>query len=397
MNIDLFEADSPGALAPIHGHDPQLGEWEHVAFVPDPLGNEMPELSAQTALRVMNARAAIAALDATARHLPNPRLFRIPALKREAQSTSELEGTYAPLADVLTADDEAPGSPAMQEVLNYVRMANSGFSRIAEGYQVTTSMLCELHATLMSDTALEDVSGNLRERQVVIGLREDANRNGFPVHAARFVPPPPGIQLETGVRDMVDWMRVDHSSRIDPVVATAMAHYQFETLHPFNDGNGRLGRYLIVLQLQAVGLLDEPTLTVSPWFEARRQEYYDALFGVSVRGDWDTFIGFFADGLRSAAEQTAAQMLALVNVQAELKELVRASKLRADSAHALVDLAIANPSFSVGTVEVELGLSYTRANKLVGQLVEIGVLDVVDPKAYKRRYFAPRVLAVISA
>ena len=175
-----------------------------------------------------------------------------------------------------------------------------------------------------------------------------------------------------------------------------MSHYQFETLHPFRDGNGRLGRFLIVVHLQMAGVLSEPTLTVSPWFEARRTDYYDRLLGVSTRGDWDAFIRFFADGIQSAADQTRHQMVGLVAVQAELKDRVRASSLRADSAHSLVDLAVANPSFTVRKVQTDLSLSYGRANRLVGQLVEIGVLRSVDPDAYNRRFFAPRVLDILT-
>ena len=145
-----------------------------------------------------------------------------------------------------------------------------------------------------------------------------------------------------------------------------------------------------------MGVLVEPTLTVSPWFEARRGQYYDRLLGVSARDDLDSYLRFFAEGLRQAADTTRHEMVALVAVQTELKDVIRASPLRADSAHALVDLAVANPTFTVRKVEAELGISYGRANKLVGQLVELGILDVVDPDAYKRRFFAPRVLQVLS-
>jgi Fic family protein len=231
---------------------------------------------------------------------------------------------------------------------------------------------------------------------VVIGRRPDGDPFGFPVHAARFVPAPPGFALETGVRDLIDWMQADHTNVIDPVVAAAMSHYQFETLHPFRDGNGRLGRYLIVLHLLSTGVLSEPTLTVSPWFETRRSEYYDRLLAVSTETGWDGFVRFFSQGLQSAADQTHNQMTALVAVQSELKDRVRASNLRADSAHALVDLAVANPSFTVRKVESDLNLSYGRANGLVGQLVELGILRAVDPDAYNRRFYAPRVLSVLT-
>lgn len=396
MDIAIFETSAPGTLVPIHGEDPVLGRWEHRAFVPATLPDAMPALLPTTYVAVANARAALAALDSTARQLPNPTLLRLPTLRREAQSTSALEGTYAPLVEVLTADEDAPVTPELVEILNYVRMANYGFDKIAQAWPLSITLLSELQGVLMRATPLEGESGHVRDGQVVIGRRPGADPSGFPVHAARFVPAPAGHALETGLRDLLDWMAVDRREDIDPVVAAGMFHYQFETLHPFRDGNGRLGRYLVVLHLQASGVLGEPTLTVSPWFEARRGEYYDYLLGVSTRGDWNGYVRFFADGLRQAADSTRREMVALVAVQSELKDRIRASTLRADTAHSLVDLAVANPSFTVRKVEAELGLSYARANKLVGQLMDLGVLKVIDASAYKRRFFAPRVLEALT-
>ncbi|MFZ4843766.1 hypothetical protein [Mycetocola saprophilus] len=146
----------------------------------------------------------------------------------------------------------------------------------------------------------------------------------------------------------------------------------------------------------STGILTEPTLTVSPWFEARRTEYYDRLLEVSTRGNWDGFIRFFAAGLTGAAEQTRAQLIDLSSVQFELKELVRSSSIRADSAHALIDVAVANPTFTVREVESTLGISYGRANQLVTQLVDLGILALVHPQSYTRRFFAPRVLEVLT-
>lgn len=231
---------------------------------------------------------------------------------------------------------------------------------------------------------------------MVIGRRANVEPGALPVHAARVIPPPPGPQLTAGLDDLVQWMRKDHRGEYDPVVAAGFAHYQFETLHPFIDGNGRIGRFLIVLQLQWSGVLSEPTLTISPWFEARRAEYYERLLAVSTEGDWDGFLRFFAEGWAHSATDTREERLALVQVQAELHDVVRTSPLRADSVHAVVDIAVANPTFTVGHVAQELRLSYGRANKIVGQLVDLGVLKVVDPDAYRRRFFAPRVLETLT-
>lgn len=392
----MFQDGAPGTLVTISDTDPLLGQWEHKAFVPSPLPRELPFLEPRTYLVVAEARAALAALENTATQLPNPTLLREPTLRLEAQSTSALEGTYAPIAEVLVADEDEPPTAELVEILNYVRMANHAYAWITDGRPVSAGFLGDLQGLLMRGTPLEKVSGRVRDTQVVIGRRPAADPAGFPVHASRFVPPPPGVDLESGVRDLVTWLGEDHRGTLDPVIAAAMSHYQFETLHPFRDGNGRVGRLLIVLHLQLTGVLTEPTLTVSPWFESRRGTYYDRLLGVSTRGHWDGFVRFFAEGLREAATATREEMVALVAVQAELKERVRASTLRADSAHALVDLAVATPTFTVRRVESALGLSYGRANKLVGQLVDLGILRVIDPAAYKRRFFAPRVIDVLS-
>ena len=339
----MFLDDSMGELVDISGTDPRTGvPWEHQAFIPRPLPSTSPTLLPATYRAVAEARAALAALDATARQLPNPQLLRGLSLRREAQSTSALEGTYAPLDEVLTADEEATQTGELTEVLNYVTMADAGFTWIQEGRPLTLDLLQSLQGILMRGTPLEPESGRLRTTQVVIGRRDVPAPVSAPIHAARFVPSPPGDQLVGGVSDLVHWLGTDHDAEIDPVVQSAMAHYQFETLHPFRDGNGRLKRFLIVITLLTTGVLTEPTLTVSPWFEARRTEYDDALLAVSTQGDWDGFIGFFAGSLQGAADSTRDQMLALVAVQEELKDLVRSSPLRADSAISLVDLAVAN-------------------------------------------------------
>lgn len=170
-----------------------------------------------------------------------------------------------------------------------------------------------------------------------------------------------------------------------------MSHYQFETLHPFHDSNGRLGRLLVVLRLVQLNVLTEPTLTVSPWFEARRTDHYARLLAVSAEGDCRVLRRRASRGSRQHPRADAQTCWRA----GRLKQLIRASPLRADSAHASVNFAVASPSFSDRKVELDLGISYGRANKLISQLVDLGVLDVLDPKAYKRRFYAP-VLAVLT-
>jgi Fic family protein len=353
----------------------------------------MPSLSAQTVLRLGDARAALAALDSTARQLHNPSVFRQPSLRLEAQSTSALEGTYEPLRAVLTADPQDPHSVGMREVLNYVTTAEHAFEWIAEGRPITVGLLTELQRRLVAGTAADTRSaGNVRDIQVVIG-----GRPGESVQAARFVPHPPGDELNRRVRDLVDWVRDGHHDSVDPVVAAAMAHYAFETLHPFNDGNGRIGRLLVVLQLYAGGTLSEPTLTVSPWFEARRQLYYDRLFAVSTGSRWDDWIRFFAEGIAASATSTSSTMLAMVDAQTVLRERVRSSHLRADSAQAVVEFAMEHLVFTVREVQAAVGVSYPRANKLVGDLIDLEVLAALDPEGvYRRRFYAPLAINALT-
>ncbi len=398
MDLSLFGPAAPGDLVPIAGTDPQRGPWTHRAFVPHPLPKITPDLSRATYRAVADCRAALAALDSTARRLPNPRLFRRPALQAEAQSTSALEGTYAPLAEVLMADEERPTNVDVREILNYVSMADTAFHWVETGRPLTVSMLTELQAILVARTRAESAeSGDVRAQQVVIGRRKDAEVNELPIHAARFIPSPPGLDLRASLQDLLDWMSDDAVEvEVDPVVAAALSHYQFETLHPFHDGNGRVGRLLIVLHLLKRGVLSEPTLTVSPWFETRRGDYYDYLFAVSTNGAWDAYVSFFARGLEASAAATHTKMLALVGIQKELKERIRRSNLRAETAQHLVDFAVANVSFTVRQVEKALGISYGRANGLVSQLIELDVLAPVKSHSASRRFYAPSVFDILT-
>ncbi len=387
----MFANSPTGVLVPIGGTDPRWGAWSHVAFVPNNLPNDTPELSVATFNAVARARAALAALDASARQLPNPALLRQPTLRQEAQSTSALEGTFAPLEDVLGVDTaEQPDDAAVREVFNYVFAAEHAFQWIEDGRPLTVGLLESLQRILVRGTTSDtEQAGRLRISQVVIGRHVGAR-----VHDARFIPPPPGIDFEARVRDFISWV-TQPNDEIDPLVMAGMAHYQFETLHPFNDGNGRIGRLLIVLQLHQSGVLSEPTLTVSAWFEARRAEYYDRLLAVSQTGDWDGWIRFFADGVASAATTTATQLTDLLRVQQVLKQKVRAAGLRAENATRLVDFALAQPIFTVRNVERHLQVTYTRANALVGQLIEAEVLRQHGDTAYGRRFTAPDVLAIL--
>ena len=398
MDVALFQKAPFGKLVPISGSLASGATWEHWAFLPDPLGDQSPELSGRAYRQVANARAALAALDAIAQRLPNPKLFRGSTLRLEAQSTAALEGTYEPLARVLAADSEDVQDPSLREVFNYIVVAETAFGWAEEGRRWSLSSLANLQGMLMNGTPSQrEHSGQVRSVQVVIGRRAGVPVSEIPIKAARYVPPPPGADLEARLRDLVLWMQADHSDRIDPVVAAAMGHYEFEALHPFHDGNGRIGRLLIVLQLYASGVLMEPALSVSPWFEARRTEYYDDLLAVSTDGDWSAWIEFFALGLEESAEAAKRRMLALAAVQAELKERLQSTPIRTGNARVLIDFAVGQPTFTVAQAARALGMGKAGAKKLIDSLVSNDILAPYDERVYGRRFHAPRVLEVLLA
>lgn len=391
MDLDRLRASPIGQLVPIVGPDPATHEMvEGEAFLPDPLPRGI-NLSTATWTSVNAATAALARLDGAARLVPNPRLLRRPALRREAQSTSALEGTYAPFAEVLAADreDQENMTAVLREVLNFEDMAELAFSW-PEERPLTLSMLNELQFTLVRDTAsqLSD-AGRLRDRIVVIGAR------GRRLQDARFVPPPPQDQLRSGVEALLRW--IQEPPGIPTVVQAAMAHYQFESLHPYSDGNGRLGRLLVIVQLLRGALIREPLLVVSPWFEQRRDLYQDALFELSCTGDWDAWIAFFAQGVAAAATESQEKVERLVALQSELRSLVQSAGRRGSAEQVAADL-VGRPFVTAPGVAREYGLSGQGATNVVRTLADLRILELTPIRARGRAqvYRAPAVLRVLS-
>ena len=378
-----------GSLVPILGPDPASREIvEGKAFLPAPLPRSIT-LSTGTWTTINAASAALARLDGAARLIRNPDLLRGPALRREAQSTSALEGTYAPFADVLAADraDERHLTAELRWILNFERMAELAFSW-PENRPLTVGMLGELQHTLVRGTAgqLSD-AGGLRDRIVVIGAP------GRSLDAARFVPPPPGDQLRAGVEELLDW--INDPPQLPTVVQAAMAHYQFESLHPYSDGNGRLGRLLVIVQLLRGALIREPLLVVSPWFEERRDHYQDALLELSSDGDWDPWIGFFAEGVAASATESQRKVERLLGLQEELRSTVQEAGKRGVAERLAADL-VGRPYVTQRDVADEYDLSKQGASNAIATLVDLGILERSDLRPGNARlYVAPAVVQVV--
>lgn len=392
MDIERLDASPIGRLVPIVGPDPATQEVvEGKAFLTDPLPGGLT-LSTATWTIVNRASAALARLDGAARLIPNPALLRRPALRREAQSTSALEGTYAPFADVLAADpdDERHMTAEIRWILNFERMAELAFSW-PEDRSLTIGMLGELQRTLVRGTAGElSDAGGLRDRIVVIGAP------GRSLDDARFVPPPPGDRLRSGVESLLDW--VNDPPDLPTVVQAAMAHYQFESLHPYSDGNGRLGRLLVIVQLLRGAVIREPLLVVSPWFEARRNQYQDALLRLSMDGDWDAWIAFFAEGVAASAAESQDKVERLVSLQGELRSGVQAAGKRGVAERLAADL-VGRPYLTQKEVSQRYGLSKQGASNAIRTLLELGIIELSGMHALgnARVYAAPAVIEVVSS
>ena len=258
------------------------------------------------------ASMSVGRLDFAVKRLPDPGLLVRPALRREAQSTSALEGTYATLEEVLEADyvDEVNRRAEVREVLNYVRAAEQALS-LVQVKPICVNVIAQLQATLVEGTRGDGWDkGRLRESNVYIGERSKG------IEASRFVPPPHGDLLVEGVSDWEKWLHADDDYPL--LVKIALAHYQFETLHPFSDGNGRLGRLIVTLQLVTEKALTYPLLNLSPWLEERKDEYKDLLLGVSKTGDFDRWIRFFCEAVHYQAEDGVARIEELLAKQEKL-------------------------------------------------------------------------------
>lgn len=368
MDVEALRKSPIGQLVPISGTDGRTGvPYDAFAFLADPLPADI-ELASATWTKVALAEAALARLDQAARQVPEPSLLSQPSLRREAQSTSALEGTFAPFEEVLESDIEERTTLSLEvrEILNYVVAAEEGFAWVEER-TLTGGLIASLQRTLVRGTPGEfSDAGGLRDRQVFIGPRDAA------IEDARFVPAPFGDQLRAGFEAAIGWIN-SMPPTMSPVVQAALAHYQFETLHPFSDGNGRIGRLLIVLQLMQLKVLQHPILVVSPWFESHRSEYQSALLALSETGNWNDWVAFFATGVEAAATSTHRRIDELLGLQEEYIGRAREAGISGVAERLAGDL-IGMPILRASLVATRYDVSHQAAMNALRRLAQLGIL-----------------------
>ena len=334
-----------------------------------------------------DAEAALGRLAGGGRLLPDPHLLVRPYLRREAVASTRIEGTQASLLEVFDAEaSDQPLGADVEEVVNYVRAMESGLKRL-EILPVSTRLIREMHAVILAGVRGRDRQpGELRSTQNWIGP------SGATIETATFVPPPPD-EISGLLTDLERF--VHEEPKLPPLVQAALVHYQFETIHPFLDGNGRLGRLLIVFFLVVRDRLPEPLLYLSPYFEARRQQYYDALQGVRERGDFDAWLGLFLDGVRTQAIDAVARAERLTDLREQYRARVRAATR--GEANQLVDLAFEQPVLNARLVQTRLDITRPAALTALRQLDELGVLvEVGEGPRGQLRWTAHEILAVLT-
>ena len=332
----------------------------------------------------------VARLDQAVSQLPNPEILTRPIVRREAVSTSALEGTYIAFNDILEADfiEERHLSSEQREVRNYV-VATDEAMKLLQQYPISKKLLGELQRIIVRGTPGDTFdAGDIRQRQVCIGPR---NR---PIHEARFVPPPPGEDLIEGVSDWEKWVNAENDV---PIIAKlALAHYQFETLHPFADGNGRIGRLTAILQLVQGGILRAPVLNVSPTLEANRADYLDGLLNVTKTGNYSEWVAFFSDAIALQANEGAKKINNLLALRDRMVTSLRDAGVRG-SALEIAENLIGYPVIDVPTARDMVGKTFMAANQAVARLVEQGILREVTGRRQDRLFVCSEVVSIIES
>lgn len=352
------------------------------AFIPTPLPPDPPiSLAGELPALLSQADRALGRLDGSVLTLPNPDLFVFMYVRKEAVLSSQIEGTQSSLQDLLAAeanlfDDTLPRD--VDEVVNYVRAMRHGLARL-EQLPVSVRLIREIHAELMQGVRGSRLQpGELRRSQNWIGP------GGSTLATASFVPPPheevPGVlgQLE-------DFLHRDDGLPL--LVKIALAHVQFETIHPFLDGNGRVGRLLITFLLTERGVLHKPVLYLSHYFRQHRQAYYDHLQAVRDEGAWEAWLAFFLRGVIEVAGEAAetARRIQLLREQHRTMITDHLGRTAGNGMRVLESL-YNRPILAVSEVEALTGTTYAAANNLVARLVDIGVLAEITGYARNRRF-----------
>jgi Fic family protein len=351
----------------------------YTAFFPADLPPDPPiSMEGDLPLLLSEADRALGALNVVVTVLPNPDLLIGMFIQKEALLSSQIEGTQSSLVDVLGADEDHVPTADVGEVINYVKAMRHGLKRLREDdFPMSLRLIREMHEVLMQQVrggSTHLTPGEFRRMQNWIGGTNPTN--------ARFVPPPVETMHEA-LGAFERYLREEDTT--PPLIRCGLLHYQFETIHPFNDGNGRVGRLLITLYLVWKGILDEPMLYLSAYLKTHQQEYYDRLTQVRTDGNFEAWIRFFLEGIREVSRmvlQTTKRIQALE--RADSDRLVA----HGEGSHGLALLRglMRQPVVMANDVARIVGVSYTKANSLISVCEDLGILRQINSGKRNRKF-----------
>ena len=383
MLVEDFSDDSPGRLVAADTLDGSY--WP--AFVPNPL---MPaiEWDDETVSLLSKADRALSLLNGRAANLPNPHLMNGLTRGREAVASSRIEGSTSDIAELYqySIGGTTRDRDDAQEVHNYVRALQHGLQRLGE-LPMCLRLIREVHGILMSGVRGHTRRpGEFRTRQAII----TGSRPG--IEHARYVPPPANEMMQS-------LYQLEHFLQNDPggplLVQLALIHYQFEAIHPFEDGNGRTGRLLIALLLCERGYLTQPWLYLSDYLLEYRRNYVDLLLNVSLKGEWTPWIHFFLMAVAAVAEDAFQRVDSLLELRSEYGERVENQRM-AGTTLRLIDELFAAPYITARYAQTALGVTHTTAQVHIGRLVEAGILQPASRAGRTQLYVAQGILDVIA-
>ncbi len=363
------------------------GYW---AFVPNTLPPSI-DYDLKLIRLLSDADRLLGELSGAGRVLPNPYFLIAPYIRREAVSSSRIEGTQASLNDLFffeAAEMEEAKIPDVREVQNYVKAMEYGINRL-EKLPVSVRLIREIHQILMKGVRGKHATlGEIRHSQNWIGVP------GCSLNEATYVPPPVTEMKQA----LSDWEKYLHANSDDPpLIQCALMHYQFEAIHPFLDGNGRIGRLLITFFLCEREHLTQPFLYLSAFFEKFREEYYNRLLAVSQKGDWRGWIEFFLRGVVKQSQNAIIDANKILNLHAEYKKALENTKNVPASGHRLINEIFFNPVVSISGLSKKLGIPLNSVKSGVLRLINIGILREVTEKKRNKLFIAPKLLGLLTA
>jgi len=377
VDTALFKNSPSGKLVRVTGR-----YW---AFVPTPLPPSL-EWDAALVSQISRADLAVGTLSGLGETLPNPHLLIYPFIRREAVLSSRIEGTQSSLSDLLLFEaTQVEKQRDVKEVQNYVRAMEYGLKRLNE-LPLSLRFIRELHGILMEGVRGERATpGEFRRSQNWIGAP------GATLSEATFVPPPVP-EMQDALDQLEKFLHAD--TDLPPLVQLALIHYQFETIHPFLDGNGRIGRLLITLFLCERGILTKPLLYLSAFFERHRREYYELLLKVSQIGAWREWIEFFLKAVTEQSEDAVSRSRRLLELLRSYSQIAREKHLP-PTAVQLVELIFMKPVLNAKTAQEFLKVSYPSAQNAISSLEEAGILTEITGRKRAKAYSANEILKVL--